>query len=51
MAEVARPASESSLPQILVVMALRLESEEVFEREHIPVLYTGVGKVNAWSLL
>ena len=31
----------------LVVMALPLEAQDVFERAGIPVLYTGVGKVNA----
>lgn len=34
-------------PANLVVMALPLESQGVFEREGIPVLFTGVGKVNA----
>lgn len=31
----------------LVVMALPIESQGVFERAGVPVLYTGVGKVNA----
>jgi len=31
----------------LVVMALPLEAQDVFERASVPVLYTGVGKVNA----
>ncbi len=31
----------------LVVMALRAESDGVFEAAGVPVLYTGVGKVNA----
>jgi adenosylhomocysteine nucleosidase len=31
----------------LLVMALPLESQGVFERANIPVLYTGIGKVNA----
>ena len=31
----------------MVVMALPLEAQDVFERAGIPVLYTGVGKVNA----
>lgn len=35
------------LPRVLVVMALPLESQGVFERASVPVLYTGVGKVNA----
>jgi adenosylhomocysteine nucleosidase len=38
-------------PDPLVVMALKLESQEVFERAEVPVLYTGVGKINAtWAL-
>jgi len=36
-----------SLPSILVVMALPLESQGVFERAGVPVLFSGVGKVNA----
>ncbi|WP_218043037.1 phosphorylase family protein [Steroidobacter gossypii] len=35
------------LPNPLLVMALPLESQGIFERANIPVLYTGVGKVNA----
>lgn len=31
----------------LIVMALPAEGEGVFEREGVPVLYTGLGKVNA----
>lgn len=39
------------LPDPLVVMALKLESQDVFERAGVPVLYTGVGKINvAWAL-
>jgi adenosylhomocysteine nucleosidase len=34
-------------PDPLLVMALPLESQGVFEGAGIPVLYTGVGKVNA----
>ena len=34
-------------PAELVVMALPLESQGVFEEAGIPVVYTGVGKVNA----
>jgi adenosylhomocysteine nucleosidase len=34
-------------PDPLLVMALPLESQDVFERAGVPVLYTGVGKVNA----
>lgn len=35
------------LPRNNVVMALRLESSGVFEAAGVPVLYCGVGKVNA----
>jgi adenosylhomocysteine nucleosidase len=35
----------------LVVMALPLEAQGVFEQAGIPVLYTGVGKVNAAMVL
>jgi adenosylhomocysteine nucleosidase len=38
-------------PGDLVVMALQLESQGVFERAGIPVLFTGVGKVNATHAL
>src|ERR1044071_5279184 len=31
----------------LVVMALRQEGGELFERAQVPVLFTGVGKINA----
>jgi adenosylhomocysteine nucleosidase len=37
----------SELPGIVVVMALRIESSGVFEAAGMPVLYCGVGKVNA----
>jgi adenosylhomocysteine nucleosidase len=36
-----------SFPTILVVMALPAESDGVFEEAKVPVLYCGVGKVNA----
>ena len=36
-----------ALPPRLVVMALELEAQGVFERAGVPVLYTGLGKVNA----
>ena len=39
------------LPQVLVVMALAAESAGRFERQGIPVLYTGVGKINAAAAL
>ncbi len=35
------------LPRTLVVMALQAESDGVFEAAAVPVLYCGVGKVNA----
>ena len=35
------------LPKVLVVMALRVESSGVFEQAGVPVLFCGVGKVNA----
>ena len=39
------------LPNPLVVIALQVESQGVFEDAGIPVLYTGVGKINAaWTL-
>src|SRR5262245_38393537 len=34
-------------PADLIVMALPLESQGVFESAGVPVLYTGIGKVNA----
>jgi adenosylhomocysteine nucleosidase len=37
----------TDFPDPLLVMALPLESQGVFERAGLPVLYTGVGKVNA----
>jgi adenosylhomocysteine nucleosidase len=37
----------SALPRTLVVMALREESAGVFEAAGVPVLYCGIGKVNA----
>ena len=41
------PASKLELPRSLVVMALRVESSGVFEAAGLPVLYCGIGKVNA----
>lgn len=35
------------LPPVLVVMALPVEGQGLFERESVRVLYTGLGKVNA----
>lgn len=37
----------AALPDVLVVMALPAESDGVFEAAGVPVLYCGVGKVNA----
>jgi len=37
----------SELPGIIAVIALRIESSGVFEAAGVPVLYCGVGKVNA----
>jgi adenosylhomocysteine nucleosidase len=36
-----------ALPPLLVVMALAAEGAGRFERQGVPVLYTGIGKVNA----
>src|ERR1700729_3126516 len=36
-----------SMPERLIVMALDIESRGVFEEHGVPVLYTGLGKVNA----
>jgi adenosylhomocysteine nucleosidase len=41
----------SELPRLLVVMALAAESAGVFESAQIPVLYCGVGKINAALVL
>src|SRR5580700_1100058 len=41
------PTSTPELPRTLIVVALRGESQGVFEAAGIPVLYCGVGKVNA----
>ncbi len=38
---------KAELPGTLVVFALRMESAGVFEAAKVPVLYCGVGKVNA----
>ena len=37
----------TDLPRVLVVMALRVESAGVFEAAGVPVLFCGVGKINA----
>ena len=36
-----------SLPQRLIVMALDVESAGLFAKHGVPVLYTGLGKINA----
>ena len=36
-----------AVPTLLVVMALDIESQGIFENHRVPVLYTGLGKVNA----
>ena len=38
---------KAELPSTLVVFALRMESAGVFEAADVPVLYCGIGKVNA----
>jgi adenosylhomocysteine nucleosidase len=38
---------QADFPRTLVVMALPAESDGVFERAGVPVVYCGVGKVNA----
>lgn len=43
--------SAADFPNPLLVMALPLESQGVFERAGLTVLYTGVGKVNAAHVL
>jgi adenosylhomocysteine nucleosidase len=40
-----------AFPPRLVVMALELEGQGAFERVGVPVLYTGLGKVNAALVL
>jgi adenosylhomocysteine nucleosidase len=37
----------TELPRTIVVMALRVESSGVFEAAAVPVLYCGIGKINA----
>ena len=41
----------SEFPNPLLVMALPIESQGVFERIDVPVLYTGIGKINATHAL
>jgi adenosylhomocysteine nucleosidase len=40
-------AANTLLPERLVVMALDVEGQGLFEHRGVPVLYTGLGKVNA----
>jgi adenosylhomocysteine nucleosidase len=40
-------AMTNELPRRLLVMALEIEGQGVFEQRGLPVLYCGVGKVNA----
>ena len=47
MIGLAMSATSNDFPDPLLVMALPLESQGVFERAGLNVLYTGVGKVNA----
>ncbi|MGH3803390.1 MAG: hypothetical protein ACRDTD_25335, partial [Pseudonocardiaceae bacterium] len=44
-------AVETLVTDLLIVMALEVESQGMFEREAVPVLFTGVGKVNATHAL
>ncbi|HEY4367694.1 MAG TPA: 5'-nucleosidase [Steroidobacteraceae bacterium] len=43
--------NEMELPDPLLVMALPIESQGLFARAGIPVLYTGIGKINATYVL
>jgi len=43
----ASATGSESLPARLIVMALDIESQGLFEGHGVPVLYTGLGKVNA----
>ena len=40
-----------SWPPVLIVMALPVESQGIFERAGVPVLFCGLGKVNAATAL
>jgi adenosylhomocysteine nucleosidase len=44
-------AMSTAFPDPLIVMALPMESQGVFERAGVQVLYTGIGKVNAAYVL
>ena len=45
------PCPPIQCPPILVVMALPIEAQGLFESAGVPVLYTGLGKVNATMVL
>ncbi len=47
----AGPAMTPDLPTTLVVIALEIESQGLFAARGVPVLYTGVGKINAAMIL
>jgi adenosylhomocysteine nucleosidase len=47
MVDANTPGSALGLPRVLIVMALEIESQGLFACAGIPVLYTGLGKVNA----
>jgi len=40
-------AGGGAWPSILIIMALPVESQGIFERAGVPVLFSGLGKVNA----
>jgi adenosylhomocysteine nucleosidase len=42
-----KASSGNGLPAVLVVLALPAESDGVFEAAQVPVMYSGVGKINA----
>src|SRR5690242_14404101 len=46
-----RPVRYHSAMKTLVVMALAVESQGLFESAGVPVLFTGVGKINAAAAL
>jgi adenosylhomocysteine nucleosidase len=41
----------AACPPVLIVMALPVESQGIFERAGVPVLFSGLGKVNATRAL
>jgi len=48
---IAMDSMNSELPDPLLVMALPIESQGVFEHAGVAVLYTGIGKINATHAL